>query len=149
MIRSHNLRFPLIILATILLLFTCGRKAPPVPPRSTPPPVIKDLAYSVLEDNIELQWTVPALESRQDSPFAGCTVHRAVRKPEEAKCKTCPIRFERIADLPVPLISKKGQASRMTHSDILAPGFNHVYKVICYTVNDRLSEDSNFVMIDF
>lgn len=143
-----NSRGILLLMAAVFLLIDCGRKGPPVPPRSTPPPVVKDLAYSVLQDTVQLQWTVPALTSNRDTPFAGCTVHRSVRKPEEAKCQTCPIRFERAADLPVPLISKKGRESRMTFGEVIIPGFNYAYKVICYTQNDRSSEDSNIIQFD-
>lgn len=149
MIQVHKSRCMLLLLAAVIFLAGCGRKGPPVPPRSVPPPVVTNLAYDILEDNLELEWTVPAMTAKRDAPFAGCTVHQAVRTPEDAKCRTCPIPFKKAADLPVPLISKKGREARMTYGEVLTPGFNYVYKVNCYTENDRSSEDSNFVEFDY
>jgi hypothetical protein len=138
----------------ILLLWAfvgtgCGVKGPPVAPRSVPPPAVTDLAYDILESTLELQWTVPAIASKRDAPFDGCVVNRAIRSFEETQCRTCPIPFNRVADLPVPLISKKGKPARMNYSETLTPGSNYVYKVNCYTENGRFSADSNLIEFDY
>jgi hypothetical protein len=138
-----------ILLGVSLIAAACGIKGPPVPPRSEPPPVVKDLSYDILDDSLALQWTVPAMTVTNDAPFAGCIVHRAVRTPEDAQCRTCPLPFRKVADQPVPLISKKGRETKMGYSEQLSTGFNYVFKVKCYTEDGRESADSNLVEFDY
>ncbi|MBW2164230.1 MAG: hypothetical protein JRF43_07280, partial [Deltaproteobacteria bacterium] len=58
----------LIIFVFCILLASCGRKAPPVPPGTLRPKVIKDLSYKIIPDGIELKWSIP-VRNRDGSPL--------------------------------------------------------------------------------
>jgi len=59
---NKNFSRGLIAMVSILLciiVFGCGRKAPPVPPSQTRPPAVNDLSSSIDKDMLELAWTIP------------------------------------------------------------------------------------------
>ncbi len=77
-----------------LMLPSCGRKAPPVPPGTLKPRPVEKISYEITTTGIKLMWKVP-LRHTDGSPIArikGFELFKAELPPEES-CGECPISF--------------------------------------------------------
>ncbi len=134
-----------ILIAIIILLCGCGRKALPVPPGQKPPPTVNDLNSSIEGDVLRLTWTVPEANKRIVSNLDGFVVYRSKKMISESDCKKCPVLFKRIADIP---IEKKDVSKKITYKETLAKGYRYIYKVTVYTNTGASGKDSNYIEFD-
>jgi hypothetical protein len=138
--RYTHFLFPHALLIVLMcFVISCGKKAPPVPPRHAPPPAVTDLAKQIEKDRLILTWTVPKGNRKAISSLAGFFIYRSKKADSAPECKDCPVLFTRIADVP---IRKKGV---MTYSETLEEGFRYIYKVIARSKAGLTSGDSNYV----
>jgi len=132
-----------ILCLAVFIVSGCGRKKPPVPPNIVQPPAVKDLSSNITGDSLELRWTV---NEKKNSSLTGYIVYRSKKQVSEDNCKTCPVLFERIAELPVE--GGKGkhiQGNIFTYRETLEKGFGYAYKVAGYTYSGITDIDSNYV----
>ena len=127
----------------------CGKKGPPRPPQRPLPPKVKDLAYSLRNDRVELSWTVPGGADPSASPPAAVKVLRSRLSAEEAGCENCPIRYTVTGNIPI----QKNQAEKLEHirmryTESIEPGYRYIYKVIVYDEYGIGGKDSNIVKFD-
>ncbi len=138
----------LIVLTLAFVLFGCGKKALPKPPRRIPPPAINDLTSNIEKDMLKLTWTIPEEKESVESGLSGFVVYRSKRLFSESECLNCPVLFKRIADIP---IKAKGSGNLkkdiITYNEILEKGYRYIYKVTVYADNGATGGDSN--QIDF
>lgn len=137
----------LIAIFSILLcivVFGCGRKAPPVPPGQVRPPAVDDLSSSIDEDMLELAWTIPDEKGKISSDLGGFIVYKSKTSLSESDCKGCPVLFKKIADIP---IEEKDINKKIIYRENLEKGYRYIYKVTVYTDNEVTGKDSN--QIDF
>ena len=134
-----------ILIAVIILLCGCGRKALPVPPGQKPPPTVNDLNSSIEGDVLRLTWTVPEANKRIVSNLDGFVVYRSKKMISESDCKKCPVLFKRIADIP---IEEKDVNKKMTYKETLAKDYRYIYKVTVYTNTGASGKDSNYIEFD-
>jgi hypothetical protein len=132
------------LLAGWLLLGTagCGRKGPPVAPRIPAPVGVGDLAATVDNGRVTLEWSVPAAA---DAPLPeGYRIYRADLGP--ADCADCPLLFVKIGELRLDPRQRPDPAKpwRLSWQDAPAPGLRYVYKVSAYG-QGRETVDSNLV----
>ncbi|RKX61025.1 MAG: hypothetical protein DRP28_00005 [Thermodesulfobacteriota bacterium] len=137
----------LIIFAFCILIASCGRKAPPVPPGTLRPKAIKDLSYKIIPDGVELKWSVP-VRNRDGSPLVRIKGFRLLKAeiPLEEYCEGCPPPFGQPIDIPFEAEPEK--ARKMVYEDrTLRSGMQYIYKV--YTVKGWLnvSDTSNQVSL--
>jgi len=138
-----------VIVGLSFLWVGCGKKGPPRAPRRPLPPVVKDLAYTIHNDTVELSWTVAGTDDRSASPAAAVKVFRSRLSLEEAGCENCPVRYSVSGDIPIQVKrSQKGQAIKMNYAEFLEPGYRYYYKVICYDEYGIGGQDSNVVQFD-
>jgi predicted small lipoprotein YifL len=141
----------LVLASSSFLLTGCGKKGPPRPPRRPLPPAVKDLAYIVHNDIVELRWTVPSKEENRSAALpAAVKVFRSRLSAEEANCENCPIRFTASSD-DIPIHrkgSEKSKPIRMSYSEFVEPGYRYIYKVTVFDEYGIGSKDSNIVKFD-
>jgi predicted small lipoprotein YifL len=120
----------------------CGKKGPPVPPRQTKPPRITDLSATIAGDKVQLSWTV---ERPLPHGLDGFLVYRSKTALSEPICETCPIVFQRIADIPIKdKNTGKFKGGKMTYVEDLEKGYRYIYKVNAYMENKETGKDSNY-----
>jgi hypothetical protein len=140
----------LLLIGSSLLWIGCGKKGPPRPPRRPLPAAVKDLEYSVRNDIVELNWTVPGKEeNRSVAPPASVKVFRSRLSAEEADCENCPVRFTVSGDIPIHRKrSEKSKPIRMSYSEFVEAGYRYIYKVIVFDEYGIGGKDSNIVKFD-
>ncbi|MDL1984129.1 MAG: hypothetical protein LWX54_08060 [Deltaproteobacteria bacterium] len=138
----------LIIVAFSIFLSGCGKKAPPKPPRQAEPPVVDDLNYSLDGDNLKLTWTISEVKRKVKSGLGGFYVFRSKKSVSvsvsESDCKNCPKIFKRVADISLEHMGNSGKDS-IKYAEVLEKGYRYIYKVVVYTTNGVMGEDSNVV----
>lgn len=134
----------LIIVAFSIFLSGCGKKAPPKPPRQEKPPVVDDLSYSLDGNKLKLTWTIPEVKRKVKSGLGGFYVFRSKKSVSESDCKDCPKIFKRVADISLEHMRNSGKDS-IKYAEVLEKGYRYIYKVVVYTTNGVMGEDSNVV----
>jgi hypothetical protein len=136
----------LLLVCFVLFSIGCGKKGPPIASRQQMPESVIDLKGKVDADTLTLTWIVP----ENSSHLTGFIVYRsklAVSKPE---CKTCPVLFERVIDIPIMEKDPADMENKtMTHSEVLERGFRYIYKVNPYMKGGRIGKDSKYFVYSF
>ena len=138
------MRTLLPLAACVLILISgCGRKGPPLAPRSLPPVSVTDLNVRLESRTAVLVWSVPTSPD-SEAPDA-YRIYRARSGPES--CEGCPLMFQKIG---VIHLSQADRPARglwtLTWRDEIEVGFRYVYKVTSLRGRDRMA-DSNLVVI--
>ncbi|MBI9083824.1 MAG: hypothetical protein JEZ11_09525 [Desulfobacterales bacterium] len=148
---SHRTVFvltALMILMAAVWLSACGRKAAPVPPRYLPPPVVRDLAGRMTDNQMTLTWTLPAGDDGT-GPAESVVVYRHRSVAGDAICPGCPPIYTPLATVPVD--GGKGSEKRfsMVYRTQLERGYRYLFKVVARGRDGVPGSDSNLVQIDF
>jgi len=142
---KHCLILQLILfMASSVCLFGCGKKGPPVPPRTTPIPAVKDLSSNIDGDTIVLTWTIPGKMEDKSAGIKAFVVHMAKHKITDGDCRNCPVNFKPVAEVPA---ETKLPAEKLSYSESLEKGFKYVFKIIVISNAGTESSDSNYVEI--
>ncbi len=147
--RGHQNRFLFLICVGFLILgLECGKKAPPVAPKATVPPAVKDLKAEVMGDKVQLTWSVP---KKGDEVFGGLEHFRVYKHKSHSSveiCPGCPIPFEHFLDIklddPKPA---RVEGDRIVCHDKIEADYCYAYKVVVYHKSGGVSDDSNVVRI--
>jgi hypothetical protein len=99
------------------VLFGCGVKAPPVPPRLPPLPGVADLAYRLADGVVALDWRV-------DGPLTSGQARKAAMVTDPA-CETCPLIYDKVATLPF----RDTPGQRFSTELPVDPGYRYTFKV--------------------
>jgi hypothetical protein len=131
------------ILAVVLA--GCGLKAAPVPPRPLKPPVVNDLSRQVDGSTLKLTWTIPTHEGKIPAGLTGFSVYRAKIPLSEFECKDCPLRFRRVAAVPIKRGLERPANDIMTYNEMLGNGYRYIYKVVLDYDTGEAGTESNWV----
>jgi hypothetical protein len=132
------------------LLLGCGIKGDPVPPRRFRPASVTDLSYSRDGNSLILTWTIPPETEQMRSQTAGCNVFKSMRPLDDTQCKGCPVPFENIADMPIARDSSGNYLQeKLNYTETLVDGFEYTFKVLCYTGQGMMADDSNVVNLQY
>ncbi len=124
----------------------CGRKAPPKPPQQLQQLSVNDLSKSLNEGRLTLTWTIPNVENNRQADLAGFMVYKSRKKLSDADCQTCPVFFERVADIPLNQVTSKDfEKKTMFYMDTIEEGYHYLYKVVVYSINGVMGTDSNII----
>jgi len=137
----------LIIVVFSIFLSGCGKKAPPKPSRQEKPLVVDDLSYSLDGDKLKLTWTIPEVKTKVNSGLGGFYVFRSKKSVSESDCKNCLKIFKRVADISLEHMGNYSGKDSIKYAEALENGYRYIYKVVVYTTNGVMGEDSN--MVDF
>ncbi len=142
--NKNSIRSLITIFSILLciIVFGCGRKAPPLPPGQVRPPAVDDLSSSIDGDMIELAWTIPDKKGKIASDSVGFIVYKSKTSLSEPVCKECPALFKRIADIS---IEEKDINKQITYKETLEKGYRYIYKVTVYVDNGVTGKDSNYI----
>jgi predicted small lipoprotein YifL len=126
-----------------LLTAGCGRKGPPLAPRSVAAPPVADLAVRLENRTAVLTWSVPSGPA-PELPTA-YRVYRARLGAET--CEGCPLLFQSLGTVnPDRSQRPLGRKWTLTWQDAVEPGFRYVYKVTALKGRTPLA-DSNLVHV--
>ena len=140
----------LIVLATVIMMWGCGRKGPPEPPTGSRTPSVRDLAYSISNNAIKLSWTIPQPDETAQLPIAGFLIYRSQQPVLEKACPNCPILFKNIGDVPARGPgSGQSAGPPIAFTQTIEPGYRYIYKVHGYSMDGIRSKTSNFVQFTF
>lgn len=136
----------LIFTGAVILIIGCGKKGPPIAPRYEMPNPATDLKGEIQGDTLTLTWTVP----ERSKGITGYIVYRSKTSTAEPECKTCPVLFERVMDIPILEKDSEDMENReMAHSETLEKGFRYIYKVNPYMEGGLIGRDSNLYVFTF
>lgn len=142
--------FLMVALSGLTILWLgCGKKGPPRPPKRPLPPVVQDLRHTIQGDIVELSWTLPGATGGGASTPVTIKVLRATQFGEEIKCEKCPLRFAVVAKIPIhEKASEKSEPRIFSFTEMIDPGYRHIYKVIVFDEYGIGGKDSNIVKFD-
>ena len=143
MTRRPNEPFPCcrtaVVLIIIMLLGACGKKAPPVPPRAAPLPVVSDLKIAIEDKSVVLRWRT----DKTADGVEGYTVYRATTDLSAGECPGCPVIFQKI-----DRVMDKGADAALMFSEPVPPGFRYTYKVRPFYSSGGEGPDSNMAVVE-
>jgi hypothetical protein len=129
------------MLFMLMWCFTaCGKKGPPLPPGYPGLPVVNDLHYRIMGDNLTLEWTIPESTERKVYDITGARVYRFKTSVRDAACKDCPLTLVFVTNIPF-------ESRHMNYREALDKGYQYAYQVVLYDQTDQEGEKSN--MVDF
>lgn len=148
--KGFILPFAILIMCASFLI-GCGKKAPPVAPRQVPPGKVTDLSYRLDGDTVKLTWTLPEGEQKNQSCLTRFILYRSRSPIAETECESCPIRFKRIAVIPVEdkntLEIGSDKKKVLSYFETLEKGCRYIYKVTGVAENGLASDDSNYIRL--
>jgi hypothetical protein len=141
MVRRHRPVGWLLMAAALVLaaLGGCGKKGPPVAPKSLPLPQVTELKGRLEGDTVFLSWRPVASDSR----IKGYVVLRAQADAAKPPCPGCPRVFQKVGE---PSAGSDSEA--VEFSEPVPPGFIYTYKVQPVGSSGDPGPESNFVTID-
>jgi hypothetical protein len=143
--NDHRLLF-LISVGFLILCLGCGIKSPPVPPKATIPPAVKDLEAQVVGDKVQLTWSMPKKDDELVEGLAYFGVYKYKSHSSIEVCEGCPIPFEHFLDIkledPYPA---QMEGDSIIYHDAIEANHSYAYKVVVYHNSGGVSEDSNIV----
>jgi hypothetical protein len=116
--------------AAVLLLLGCGKKGPPVPPKTFPPIAVQNLQGSIDGGRVYLVWTLGPVQREQLRKTEGFAVYRSKTSLGEEGCIMCPLIFERVGMVPLAFDSRSGEGkNQFRYNEAVQSGFRYIYKV--------------------
>jgi len=88
-----------LLFLLLLILTSCGRKAPPILPKMASLPQIRDLSVQIQKNKVKLKWSLPVKSITEYPEIKGFYVYQAVIPKKEQACEKCPRKFERIGEI--------------------------------------------------
>lgn len=134
----------LVMASLILVVFGvsgCGIKAPPIIPGYALPPVVSDLQYQLVDNQINLTWSIPPKRAIDNHTIAGVKVFRLKQALKNRPCQDCPLTFTIIKKIPA-------RSGTMQFQDTIDKGFAYYYKIVLYDAENHNGEDSNIVHLE-
>ncbi|KJS29843.1 MAG: hypothetical protein VR64_18730 [Desulfatitalea sp. BRH_c12] len=128
-----------LIAISLLGVWSCGKKAPPVPPKRPPLPRAADLKGQLVDDTVTLTW-------QRGTSAEGITAYvimRAQADVSKPPCPGCPLVFQKVGSVDVDR-----DTETVVFSDPVPPGFVYTYKVQPVGSSGDRGPDSNAVIID-
>lgn len=148
--KNASLLWLITLWLLVLLCLTpvaCGKKGPPVAPRTSPFPVVNDLLAKGEGNLVRLVWTMPAKPPANEPQVAGFYVNRSKTAIAQATCTDCPLTFERIADIPAANGAPAPGKPQFSFTDQVEKGFRYFYQVQVVTTAREEGPESNRVEI--
>ena len=135
-----------ISMAVVLLLILagwgvgCGKKGPPLPPLALIPPAPIQLTFQLTEDLVNLQWKLASeFQTKASDTEMDLEIYKATRPLTGDACRDCPLRFKKIAELPV---------TTLQHGESLERGYQYFYRLRIRQGDAVFSEYSETISFD-
>jgi hypothetical protein len=123
----------------VAILGGCGKKGPPVPPKSPALPQVTSLEGHLDGDTVHLSWRLgEAVQGGKEY-----VILRSQVDPAKPLCDGCPRIFQRVGT-----IAMAPEAGTLRFSEVTAPGFVYTYKVQPIGTSGEPGPESNGVTID-
>ncbi len=135
-------------IATLFLLFGCGRKTPVVPPEAVIPEPITDLQYRVDDTGVTLAWRYPthSIDGKSIKNIRSFLLYKAIIAQADY-CNGCPVVYDTVVAIDARGAKPKG---RLTYKDTdLETGYHYVYMVRSDSGWRIRSDESNRVNFSY
>ena len=143
--RLKRITQSLIVMAlAAVLVIACGKKAPPVAPRSQPLVGVTDLRGRLSQSTVRLTWNHTA----ENSHAVGYIVLRAQSSLSKPDCPDCPMVFQKEETISLRRSLRKKPHALEFYQDV-ADGFRYTYNVRPYQSSGAQGPDSNLVVLSF
>jgi len=134
-----------ILCGLILLSVSCGKKAPPVPPKIKIPPAVQNINVNVRASTVRLYWPVTDREASDRQKIVSFRVYRSIRPATAAACPGCPMPFELAGEVLAANASDEGFVEFV---DTLSPGNIYYYKIVPVSKNGVAGEPSRVIKVE-
>jgi hypothetical protein len=143
---SIRVFFLLAIMGCMFVEVSCGRKAPPLPPKAIAPPVVEKIKAG--QDNGKLRLTWPIPDVHETEALAGFFVYRSKEKASDLPCSQCPVQFDKVADIAYDSFSLKFE-KQAVYTENLERGYQYKYRVTSYSAYGDEGQPSGEITIDY
>jgi hypothetical protein len=140
---SQLVRMGVCCAVLLLLVSGCGKKAPPVAPKSRPLSAVTDLKGILDVAHVRLTWTHRP-ENRYAEEYVVLRAQRGLSRPE---CGDCPKVFQKVGAVPLAG-ALSDQKQSLNFSQDLAAGFAFTFSVRPIHGSGAQGPDSNFVIVE-
>jgi len=126
---TAHLVVPFSIMVLLALFFSsCGKKAPPVPPRQAKPPTVNDLRASIDGGGtLKLPWIIPRKKGTMMPSLSGFIVYRSKMLHSGSHCKNSPVLFKCVADILIEISASGYKNCALTYPEFLEKGYKYIY----------------------
>ena len=129
--------------AVLMILWACGKKAPPVAPHEKPLTAVADLKGVIHQDSVKLSWSHdPA--NRDAVRYVVLLAREVISRPP---CAECPLEFQKTGTVQVAGSLRK-EKHNLEFSETVTAGFRYSYSVRPVTASGHQGPDSNIVVIE-
>jgi hypothetical protein len=135
--------------AMLICLFpaiSCGRKALPLPPKTSEPPVVENLKADQIDGKLQLTWPIP--KTAESDELAGFYVYRSKEKSSDLPCSQCPVRFDKVGDIAYDTVSILFE-KKVVYTEIIEKGYQYKYRVTGYSAYGDEGLPSEEITIDY
>jgi hypothetical protein len=130
----------LILILMVVGVSGCGIKGAPVPPVYAKPPVVSDLNYQMDGNQLNLTWSVPAVQATGSHAIAGAKVFRLKQSLKNPPCTDCPRTFTLLRKIPA-------RSGTMQFQDTIDEAFDYYYKIVLYDTENQDGQASHIVHV--
>jgi hypothetical protein len=130
----------------VSLAISCGRKALPLPPKTSEPPVVENLKADQIDGKLQLTWPIP--ETAESDDLAGFYVYRSKEKSGDSPCSQCPMRFDKVGDIAYDTVSILFE-KKVVYTEKIEKGYQYKYHVTSYSAYGDEGLPSNEATINY
>ncbi len=124
----------------------CGKKGPPRPPDTQPPPPACSFTGENVEGKARLTWNQSGCVAGGESD--GFKVFMAREKSEKDACRNCPMNFQLVATVHVGKFNPwQTTPDKAVHVEPIQDGYRYVFKVVAFGPGGD-SQDSERVTVE-
>lgn len=121
-----------LFLCVCLLAGACGKKGPPVPPRSLVLGQVTDLAATAVDCTVVLRWGFP--RGGDNILLTGFSIFRTRRGMQSDDCADCPPDYREIAKVYISDLPRAERDARQAvFTQNLDCGYEYGYTVVGFT----------------
>ena len=133
-----------ILCVVLVLMISCGKKGPPIPPKSKIPSTVQSINSNVQGSTVRLYWSVGEPGAPESRDIVSFRVYRSVRLATAARCPGCPMPFELTGEV---LAATASEAGTVEFVDELKPGNIYYYKIVPVSKDGLAGEASEVIQV--
>jgi len=134
-----------ILCGVLLFMVSCGKKGPPIPPKSKIPSAVQNINTNVQGSTVRLYWPVGDPGVSENRNIVSFRVYRSVRAATAARCPGCPMPFELAGEV---LAATASEAGTVEFVDELSPGNLYFYKIVPVSKDGVAGDQSQIIKVE-
>ncbi|MBI5212862.1 MAG: hypothetical protein HY957_05750 [Nitrospirae bacterium] len=135
----EKLLYLLLLIAALLIVFSCGKKGDPTLKSFEKPQVVKDIKAVHREDELIISWSYPSSEREK---IKGFYIEKAIGNGQEVIGKGSEVKGQDFKNI----VFLKSDTSQFIDKDFKT-GKTYLYKIRVYSLRDVISDDSPVIKV--